>query len=106
MSRKFPKLKIKKGATVKVIAGSDRGREGAVLEINRDKMRIKVQGVAVKTHFDKKDGMKKLEGMISYSNVVLVKQAEKKAPGTKKGPKEPKATKGKKSQAQPSTYNR
>ncbi len=100
MSSKFPKLKIKKGATVKVIAGSDRGREGVVLGINAEKMRIKVQGVAIKTHFDKKDGIKKLEGMISYSNVVLVKQAEKKAAGTKRQPKEVKAPKaGKKTQA-------
>ncbi len=103
MSRKFPKLKIKKGATVKVIAGSDRGREGTVLAINSDKMRIKVQGVAIKTHFDKKDGMKKLEGMISYSNVVLIKQAEKKTPGKKK---EPKAPKDKKKQASASSHHR
>ena len=96
--RKNPKLKIKKGDTVKVIAGSDRGREGAVLDINALKMRIKVQGVAIKTHFDKKDGMKKLEGMIAYSNVVLMKKAEKKTPGKKK---EPKAAKSKKKQDQP-----
>lgn len=87
MSRKLPKLKIKKGATVKVISGSERGREGTVLAVNPAKMRIKVQGVAIKTHFDKKDGMKKLEGTISYSNVVLVKQAEKAAQGKKKAPK-------------------
>ncbi len=76
---KPPKLKIKKGATVKVIAGADRGREGTVLEVNPIKMRIKIQGVAIKTHFDRKDGMKKLEGFIDYSNVTLVKAAEKKA---------------------------
>ena len=78
------KLKIKKGATVQVIAGADKGKKGAVLEINPGKLLVKVQGVKVQTHFDKKDGLLKKEGFIHYSNVKLVEKApEKKAAGKK-----------------------
>jgi len=82
------KLKIKKGATVEVIAGADKGKKGAVLAVDSKKMRIKVDGVRVQTHFDKKDGMKKLEGFIDYSNVKMLDAAPaakgKKAPSKKK----------------------
>ena len=66
------KLKIKKGATVKVIAGADKGKKGTVLAVDPKGLRIKVQGVKVQTHFDKKDGLKTLEGFINYSNVELL----------------------------------
>lgn len=66
------KLKIKKGATVEVIAGADKGKKGTVLEIDSRKMRIRVQGVKVMTHYSKEDGLKELEGFFSYSNVKLV----------------------------------
>lgn len=78
------KLKIKRGATVQVIAGSDKGKKGEVLEVNRESLRIKVQGVKVQTHFDKKEGLLKKEGFIDYSNVKLVSAAAEK---TKKAPK-------------------
>ncbi len=78
------KLKIKKGATVQVITGNDKGKKGSVLEINPTKLLVKVQGVKIQTHFDKKDGLLKKEGFIHYSNVKLVEKApEKKAPGKK-----------------------
>ena len=48
------KLKIKKGATVQVITGSDKGKKGTVIEVDPTKLRVKVQGVKVQTHFDKK----------------------------------------------------
>jgi len=66
------KLKIKKGATVEVIAGADKGRRGAVLEITHNPLKIRVQGVRMQTHFDGKDGLKTKEGLIDYSNVKLV----------------------------------
>ena len=77
------KLKIRKGATVQVISGQDKGKKGTVLEVNASKLKIKVQGVKVMSHFDKKDGMKQLEGFIDYSNVKLVEGA----PATKGGKK-------------------
>ena len=80
------KLKIKKGATVQVTVGNDKGKKGTVLEINPGKLLVKVQGVKVQTHFDKKDGLLKKEGFIDYSNVKLVEKApEKKAAGKKSG---------------------
>ena len=69
------KLKIRKGANVQVIAGADKGKKGSVLEVDPKGLRLKVQGVKVMTHFDKKDGLKKLEGFIPYSKVKLLDQA-------------------------------
>ncbi len=66
------KLKIKKGSTVQVIAGADKGKKGTVLEINTAKMGVRVQGIRVQTHFDKKEGLLKKEGLINYSNVKLI----------------------------------
>lgn len=85
------KLKIHKGATVEVITGQDKGKKGTVLEVNSKALKIKVQGVKVMTHFDKKDGLKQLEAFIDYSNVKLID-----APAAKAGKK---ATAGKKKSA-------
>jgi large subunit ribosomal protein L24 len=66
------KLKIKKGDQVQVIAGADKGKKGEVVQVDPKAMKLKVSGVKVMTHFDKKDGLKKLEAFIDYSNVKLV----------------------------------
>lgn len=78
------KLKIKKGATVQVITGSDKGKSGKVLEIKTQPLKIKVQGVKVQTHFDKQEGLLKKEGFIDYSNVKLVSGPEKSTKTKKK----------------------
>jgi len=80
------KLKIKKGDTVQVLAGADKGKKGAVLAVEPKNMKLKIEGVKVMTHFDKKDGLKKLEGFIDYSNVKLLEKAsaEKKKAAKKK----------------------
>lgn len=83
------KLKIKKGATVQVITGSDKGKKGEVLAIDTNAMKIKVQGVKVQTHYDRKEGLLKKEGFIDYSNVKLVSAA------AEKGKKPAKKTKSK-----------
>jgi large subunit ribosomal protein L24 len=77
------KLAIKKGDTVQVISGSDKGKKGAVLEVNPRTMKVKVQGVRMQSHFDKKDGMKTLEGFLDYSNVKLAEKAAKATKATK-----------------------
>lgn len=87
------KLKIKKGDTVQVITGADKGRKGKVLEILPSQMKLRIEGVKVMTHFDKKDGLKKLEGLMDYSNVKLLDAAQKTA--EKKAPKKKAATKSK-----------
>lgn len=79
------KLKIKKGDTVQVVAGADRGKKGTVVAVDSKNMKVKVEGVRVMTHFDKKDGLKKLEGFLDYSNVALVeKKASEKKTSKKK----------------------
>lgn len=82
------KLKIKKGDQVKVIAGSDKGKKGTVLQVKASTLQIKVQGIKMMTHYSKQDGLQKMEGFIAYSNVALVEKAkaatEKKAKTTKK----------------------
>lgn len=74
------KLKIKKGDMVQVITGQDKGKKGSVLAVDAGKMKIKVQGVKVMTHFDKKDGLKTLEAFVDYSNVKLVEKKAAAAP--------------------------
>ena len=81
------KLKIKKGATVQVITGSDKGKKGAVIAVDAVNMKIQVQGVKVQTHYDKKDGLLKKEGFIDYSNVKLVEAATKEKKTSKKAAK-------------------
>jgi large subunit ribosomal protein L24 len=84
------KLKIKKGATVQVISGTDKGKKGTVIAVNPKAMKVQVQGVKVQTHFDKKDGLLKKEGFIDYSNVKLLD-----APATKEKKTSKKAAKSK-----------
>lgn len=78
------KLKIRKGDKVQVITGSDKGKKGAVIEIKPSALLIKVEGVKVQTHFDKKDGLLKKEGYLNYSNVKLVEKATKEKKAAKK----------------------
>ena len=78
------KLKIRKGDKVQVIAGSDKGKKGTVLQVSPTAMKIKIEGVKVQTHYDKKDGLLKKEGFIDYSNVKLVEKATKEKKAAKK----------------------
>jgi large subunit ribosomal protein L24 len=87
------KLKIRKGATVEVITGSEKGKRGTVMAVDATKMRIKIQGIRVQSKHTKEDGIKKMEGFIHYSNAKLIDapvaatKAKKKA-GSKKVAKE------------------
>lgn len=73
------KLKIKKDDEVKVISGGQKGKEGKVLEIAKNPLRVRVSGVFVQTHTDKKTSQSiQKEGFISYSNVALKQAAPKK----------------------------
>jgi len=80
------KLKIKKGDTVQVISGAEKGKKGVVLAVNPTDLKIKVEGVKVMTHFDKKEGQLEAEGFFPYSKVKLVEKvaAEKKKAAKKK----------------------
>jgi len=72
---------IKKGDTVLVIAGKDKGVQGTVLEVNKEAERITVEGVSrVKRHTKettsergvKVGGILTIESPIHISNVQLV----------------------------------
>lgn len=78
------KLKIRKGATVQVVAGAEKGKKGTVLDVNSLKMLVRVQGIRIQTHFDKKEGLLKKEGYIHYSNLKLVEAAAAKSSGKTK----------------------
>lgn len=71
-------MKIKKGDTVKVIAGKDAGSEGKVLSIDVKKSKVVVEGVNVITKHAKPSqanpngGIVQKEAPIDISNVMLV----------------------------------
>ena len=84
MERKFnqqPKLRIRKGDLVKVIAGDDRGKEGRVLEVNLETRRIVVEGVNIVTrHLKPSAGkpngeIRKTEAGVHVSNLALIDPA-------------------------------
>lgn len=77
------KLKIKKGDTVQVIAGAEKGKKGTVVQVDPKALKIKIEGVKVMTHFDKKDGLLKKEAFIDYSNVKLVSAGTTSKPAKK-----------------------
>ena len=93
MERKFnkqPKLKIKKGDTVKIIAGNyrstaDKVNSGKVLEVLLEKNRVVVEGINMVTKHQKpsagkpEGGIKKTEASIHISNVMLIDPASGKA---------------------------
>jgi len=78
---KQPKLHVKKGDTVKVIAGDDKGKSGKVLEIIIDKNRAIVEGINIVTKHMKpsagkpEGGIKKTEASINISNLMVVDPA-------------------------------
>lgn len=80
-SNQQPKLHIRKGDTVKVLAGDDRGKEGKVLEVDRAKRRALVEGVNMMTKHTKpsagkpEGGIAKMESFIHVSNLMLIDPA-------------------------------
>ncbi len=72
------KLNIKKGDTVYVLSGDDRGKTGRVLKVIPDKQRAIVEGVNFVTKATKPNaqhpqgGLVKMEAPIHISNLALV----------------------------------
>ncbi|MDP2960666.1 MAG: 50S ribosomal protein L24 [candidate division Zixibacteria bacterium] len=70
-------MRIKKGDTVLVISGDDRGKMGKVLKISKDKNRAVVEGVNfIKKHSrptsrNPKGGILEKEGSIELSNLMI-----------------------------------
>ena len=71
-------LKIKKGDTVKVIAGKDKDKEGKVLSVNQKDGKVVVEGVNMLNKHTKPSaaysngGIIHQEGAIDISNVMYV----------------------------------
>ncbi len=71
-------LKIKKGDTVKVIAGKDKDKEGKVIAVNHKNGTLLVEGVNMVTKHTKpsmanqQGGIVHQEGPIDISNVMYV----------------------------------
>jgi large subunit ribosomal protein L24 len=80
-----PKLHIRKGDKVVVIAGDDKGKEGVVREVILEKNRAIVEGVNIVTKHEKpsagkpEGGIKKVEASIHVSNLQLIDPATGKA---------------------------
>ena len=71
-------LKIKKGDTVKVIAGKDKDKEGKVIAVNAKKNTVTVEGINMVTKHAKpsmanqQGGILHQEAPIDLSNVMLL----------------------------------
>jgi large subunit ribosomal protein L24 len=68
--------KIKKGDTVVVIAGRDKGRSGEVIEVRRDDERVLIRGINMVKRHQKQSptqegGIVSKEAPIHLSNVAL-----------------------------------
>ncbi|MCC6176740.1 MAG: 50S ribosomal protein L24 [Chloroflexi bacterium] len=75
----MPKFRLKRGDTVEVIAGKDKGKRGTIREIHADDQRVVVSDVnVVKRHMKpgrsgaRQAGIVELEAPIHISNVALV----------------------------------
>ena len=73
------KIKIRREDTVKIIAGRDKGKTGRVLQVDRDKGKLLIEGVGmVKRHTRPnpsrqiKGGIAERESPIAISNVMLL----------------------------------
>ena len=71
-------MKIKKGDTVKVIAGKDKDKEGKVISVDPKNGKVVVEGVNMITKHEKPSaanpdgGISHKEGTIDISNVMYV----------------------------------
>ena len=77
MAQAKTKLKIKKGDTVVVLTGKDKGSKGEVTQVLPEERRVVVQGVNISTRHIKpsqtnpQGGLTKAEHPIHISNVAL-----------------------------------
>ena len=77
--KKIVKIKIRKNDTVRVISGRDKGKTGRVIEVDRERGRVVVEGVMlVKRHTRPnparqiKGGIAERESSINVSNVMIL----------------------------------
>lgn len=74
-------LKIRKGDTVQVIKGKDKGKKGKVITIFTENKKALIEGVNMlkkhkrRTREDQQGGIVSIESPVSISNVMLVCKA-------------------------------
>lgn len=82
LKKQFPKVNnfrkclLKVGDEVQLITGKNKGQTGKIIDFDRKRGLIKVQGMKIMTHFVKKDqqregGIIKAEGFFDLSNVMF-----------------------------------
>ena len=75
-------MKIKRGDTVKVIAGKDKDKEGKVIAVNKKDGKVLIEGVNMLTKHTKPSaanqngGIVHQEGYIDMSNVMYVHKGQ------------------------------
>ena len=78
-------MEIRKNDLVKVLAGKDKGKTGKVLEVLREKGRVRVEKIqVVKRHLKKgrsqaspEGGILEKNGSVAISNVMVVGEGDK-----------------------------
>ncbi|MEX0912731.1 MAG: 50S ribosomal protein L24 [Gemmatimonadota bacterium] len=74
-------MTVRKGDRVKVLRGNERGKEGTVLRVDREKNRVVIEGVNIRKRHRKPSAMDAEGGIISFeapvhaSNVMLLDPA-------------------------------
>ncbi len=85
MQTKQTKFHVKKGDEVVIIAGSEKGKRGKILEVQRKQSRLIVEGAKlIKKHLRRSQqnpngAIVEREGTIHISNVMKVEEFERRA---------------------------
>ena len=91
------KLKIKRDDSVVVISGAESGKTGRILHVDRDKLRVVVEGInrrhktARRSQDNPQGGILEVECPIHISNIMLEERYRKKHPDTQSEPAETKS---------------
>jgi large subunit ribosomal protein L24 len=81
----MPKAHVKKGDEVVVIAGTEKGKRGKIIEVQRDKQRAIVEGIKmIKRHTRKNQqnpqgAIIEREGTVHLSNLMLATRYDERA---------------------------
>lgn len=75
------KMAIRKGDRVRVLRGNERGKEGTVLRVDREKNRVVIEGINIRKRHrkpsatDPEGGIISFEAPVNVSNVMLLDPA-------------------------------
>jgi large subunit ribosomal protein L24 len=77
------KWRIKKGDTVQIITGKDKGKTGEIIEVLRDERRVKVKGLNIVVKHKRPSqlsagGIERVEASIHASNVMILDPKDQK----------------------------